>query len=214
MKHIKIWTSLLATMLIFSCSSTKISYSWRAENAITKPYHNVMVWGIVPEKDSSIRKQMETHLVNDLISKGYHAISSLEVYQSKAYKKLTENEIVSEFSKTGVDAVITLALLNTEKEERYYPAAVTAQPMNNDNNLDKYYSTVYEKVFTPGYYITTTTYFWESQVFEVAENRLVYTVRTKSFDPFTTDMLAHDNGLRILNDMLKKKVIRNQIPNK
>jgi hypothetical protein len=204
--------SIMAFFFIFSCNSTKISSSWKAENVQTKPYHNVMVWGLLAEKDSSLRKQMETHLVNDLVSKGYHAVSSTDVYKAKAYKKLTSSEIVDEFKNTGIDAVITLALLDKEKEEKYYPGGFYNQPGNMSSNLDKYYSGIYEKVFTPGYYIATTTYFWESSLFEVKADKMIYTVRTISFDPSTTETLAHENGLKIIKDMVKKKVILDIAP--
>lgn len=201
-------------ILLFSCSSTKITSSWKADQATAKPYRNVMVWGILPVNDSSTRRQIETHLVNDLVAKGYHAVSSMEVYASKAFKKLTDKEIIDEFRSTGVDAVITLVLLRKEKEEQYYPGGVFNQPVNNFNNLDKYSSTVYEKVFSPGYYISTTNYFWEANLFDIAENRLNYSVRTSSFEPATTEELAHKNGLIIVKDMLKKKVIPDLSPKK
>ncbi len=214
MKIRMIIPAIMATAFIFSCSSTKINSSWKAENAQTKPYHNVMVWGLLAEKDSSLRKQMETHLVNDLTSKGYHAVSSIDVYKSKAYKKLTSKEIVDEFKLTGVDAVITIALLNKEQEEKYYPGGFYNQPENTNmyGNLDKYYSGIYERVYTPGYYITTTSYFWESSLFEVKADKMIYSVQTKSFDPNTTETLAHENGLRIIKDMVKKKVILDIAP--
>lgn len=206
--------AIMATVALFSCSSTQISSSWKAEKTQAKAYHNVMVWGLLTEKDSSLRKQMETHLVNDLISKGYHAVSSLDVYKSKAYKKLTSNEIVDEFKLTGVDAVITIALLNKEKEEKYYPGGFYNQPANTNmyGSLDKYYSGIYERVYTPGYYITTTTYFWESSLFEVKGDKMIYSVQTRSFDPNTTETLAHENGVSIIKDMIKKKVIINAVP--
>ena len=204
----------MSAAFIFSCSSTKINSSWKAENVHAKPYHNVMVWGLLAEKDSSLRKQMETHLVNDLISKGYHAVSSMDVYKAKAYKKLNSTEIVDEFKLTGVDAVITIALLNKEKEEKYYTGGFYNQPANTNihGNLDKYYSGIYERVFTPGYYITTTTYFWESSLFEVKADKMIYAARTSSFDPNTTERLAHENGLKIIKDMVKKKVILDVAP--
>ena len=202
----------MGTMLILSCSSTKITSSWKAANMQTRVYHNIMVWAILPETDSVIRRQIETHLMNDLVGKGYHAVSSLQVYQAKAYKKLTSKEIVDEFARTGVDAVITLVLLNKEKEERYYPAGIINPSVNGSGNLDRYYSNVYEKVFTPGYYISTTNYFWEGNLFEVEADKLVYTVQTKSFDPASTETLAHENGLLIMKDMLKNKIIADQVP--
>ena len=206
--------AIMATAFFFSCSTTKINSSWKAENSQTKPYHNVMVWGLLTGKDSSLRKQMETHLVNDLISKGYHAVASMDVYKSKAFQKLTSKEIVDEFKLTGVDAVITIALLNKEKEEKYYPGGFNYQPPNTNmyGNLDHYYSGIYERVYTPGYYITTTTYFWESCLFEVKADKMIYSVQTNSFDPNTTETLAHENGLKIIKDMVKKKVILDVAP--
>lgn len=200
---------IILTSIFISCSSTKISSSWKDKNAQTKPYHNIMIWGLLPEKDSALRHHMEKHLVNDLAAKGYHAVSSIDVYKAKAYKKLTAAEILDEFKNTGIDAVITLVLLNKEKEEKYYPAGFYNQSVNENmrDGLDKYYSGVYERVFTPGYYITTTTYFWEGSLFEMNNNKMIYRVQTKSFDPYNTEMLAHENGLKMINDMIKKKVI-------
>lgn len=212
MKIKMIISAIMATAFIFSCSSTKINSSWKAENTLTKPYHNLMVWGLMTEKDSSLRKQMETHLVNDLISKGYHAVSSMDVYKVKANKKLSSAEILDEFKSTGIDAVITIALLNKEKEEKYYPGGFHNEPSNNYGSLDRYYSGIYEKVFTPGYYITTTTFFWESNLFEVKGDKMIYSVRTRSFDPNTAETLAHENGLKIIRDMVKQKVILDVAP--
>ncbi|HEX2682425.1 MAG TPA: hypothetical protein VHL77_00735 [Ferruginibacter sp.] len=217
MKKINFKLILLAPLFILSCTSSKINSSWKAENSQTRSYHNIMVWAILPEKDSTIRKQMETHLVNDLIGKGYHAISSLDVYSSQAYKKLSSKEIVDEFKTTGVDAVMTVVLLNKEKEEKYYPGGVLNQPVyndpgNNSGTLDRYYSTVYEKILTPGYYISTTNYFWESKFFEVDKDKLIYSVRSGSFDPASTERLAHEHGLLIMKDMMKKKLILDKMP--
>jgi len=204
----KIINAVFLTATLFSCKSTKISSSWKAENHVNKPYHNVMVWSILPETDSMLRRQIETHLVNDLVNKGYHAISSLEVYKEKAYKKLTPQQIVNEFKSSAVDAVLSVVLLNKEKEEKYYPGGFFNQPVNDYGNLDRYYSNVYERILTPGYYARTTNYYWESNLFEIKTDELVYSVQTKSFDPYTTDLLAHENGLLIIKDMVKKKIIK------
>lgn len=201
--------ALILTAFIFSCNSTKITSSWRAENATKKPYRNIMVWGLLAEKDSSLRYQMETHLVNDLIGKGYRAFASTDVYKAKAYKKITSAEILDEFKNTGIDAVITIALLSKEKEEKFYPGGYQRIPSYYTGNLDKYYSGIYERIFTPGYYITSTTYFWESSLFELPGAAMTYCVRTKSFDPLTSEKLAHENGLQIIKDMVKKKLILN-----
>lgn len=208
----KIITAVFLTVALFSCKSTRITAAWKAQDHISKPYHNLMVWAILPETDSMLRRQIETHLVNDLVDKDYHAISSLDVYKEKAYKKFSPQEIVNEFKSTGVDAVLSIVLLNKEQEEKYYPGGYFNQPVNNYGNFDKYYSNVYERVLTPGYYVKTTNYYWESNLFEIPAELLVYSVRTKSFDPYTSDLLAHENGLLIIKDMVKKKIIKKPLP--
>lgn len=210
MKTNKIITVILACTFLFSCSSTRLASSWKAENSNTKIYHNIMVWGILTEKDSSLRSKMEAHLVNDLAGKGYHAVSSFSVFGQGNYKKISEKEIVEKFKNTGVDAVITMVLLDKSKEQMYVSPGIINNPSNIDQ-VNRYYSATYDKVFSPGYYVTTTNYFWESNFFEVSEDKLVYSVRTKSFDPSSTDMLAHENGVTILKDMIRKKVILDRV---
>ncbi len=208
----KVITVIITTVLLFSCSTTKITSSWKAEDHAAKQYYNIMVWGILTEKDSTLRKQIETHLVNDLIEKGYHTVSSIEVYRSKAYKKLTKKEIVDEFKETGVDAIITLVLLNRQKEELFVPPSISSNPVASFDDINKYYSSVFDKIYTPGYYFSSTNYYWESNLFEVKEDKLVYSVQTKSFDPSNTEILAHENGTMIIKDMIRKKVIISKNP--
>lgn len=210
MKTIKLLGAVLLGSFFISCNSTKLTSSWKAANTATKSYHNIMVWGILTEKDSALKANMETHLVNDLADKGYHAISSLRVFGSRSYKKLTEKEIVDQFRNSGVDAVITIVLLDKQKEEVYVPPSIINNPVSQDH-VDKYYSNVYDKVFSPGYYVSTTNYFWESNLFEVNQDKLVYSARTKSFDPASANMLAHEHGLLLIKDMAKKKLITDQV---
>lgn len=209
MKTLKLLPVVIG-VLFLSCSSSKLTSSWKAKDAITKTYYNIMVWGILTENDSTLKRNMESHLVNDLVEKGYHAISSLEVFGSRSYTKLTEKEIVDQFRNSGVDAVVSIALLNKEKEQVYVSTGVATNPVSFDQ-VDKYYSSIYDRVFTPGYYVTSINYFWESNLFEVKEAKLVYSAKTKSFDPASANMLAHENGLLLIKDMVKQKVIVDQL---
>lgn len=207
MKYSYYSVALLLTLLLFSCSSTKITSSWKAENVTTKPYRHIMVWGILKEEDRLLREKMEMHIVNDLKSMGYDAFSSMSIYGAKAFSRLSSTEIVEQFNHSGVDAVVTIVLLKKEKETIYVPAGVEFNPVNPFYQIDKYYFSIFDKIYTPGYYTTTTKYFWESNLYEVKGDKLVYSVQSKSFDPSSTETLAHENGVSILKDMLKKKVI-------
>ena len=66
---------------------------------------------------------------------------------------------------------------------------------------------MYNRVYGPGYYVTDTRYFWESNLFDVASKELIYSVQTESFDPASSETLAHEYGKLIVKDMVKHRVL-------
>ncbi|HEY8894521.1 MAG TPA: hypothetical protein VIM79_06885, partial [Niastella sp.] len=66
---------------------------------------------------------------------------------------------------------------------------------------------MYNRVYGPGYYVTNTKYFWESNLFDVASKELIYSVQTESFDPASSESLAHEYGKLIVKDMVKHQLL-------
>lgn len=60
---------------------------------------------------------------------------------------------------------------------------------------------------TEGYFSTNTKYIWESNLYDLANNTLVYSSQSQSFDPLTTETLGHEYGQMIVKDMVKKNVL-------
>ena len=56
-------------------------------------------------------------------------------------------------------------------------------------------------------FVTNTKYFWESNFYEMESKELLYSVQTKSFNPVSTESLAHEYGKMIVNNMEKKGII-------
>jgi hypothetical protein len=59
----------------------------------------------------------------------------------------------------------------------------------------------------PGYYETSTRYFWECNLYNPQSQKLVYSVQTQSFDPASVDALAHEHGKKIVQAMIKDGVL-------
>jgi len=55
--------------------------------------------------------------------------------------------------------------------------------------------------------IEDTRYFWESNLFDVVSKELIYSVQTESFEPASSDILAHEYGKLIVKDMVKSQVL-------
>lgn len=203
---------LIILFLIVGCSSSRITHSWKSETVSAKSYEKIMVIGIIKDHDRNMREKMENHLAEDLKARGYNAVSSLKEYGPKAFDNIDEEGALNKLSNSGVDAVITIVLLDKERERNYVPARVYYSPyIIYQRHFWGYYSTIYDRIYSPEYYQQVNTkYFWESNFYDLETKQLLYSVQTESFDPASAESLGHEYGEMIVKDMLEKKIINHQ----
>lgn len=167
-----------------------------------------MVIAMNGEKDASLRQKMEQHMVGDLKGLGYNAVSAMDEYGPKAFRQQSESAVIENLNDHEIDAVLTIVLLDKTKERNYIPSSIYYSPYSlYYRRFWGYYTTMYDRVYGPGYYTTDTRYFWESNLYDVRSKELLYTAQTQSFDPPSSESLAHEYGKVIANDMVKKNVL-------
>jgi hypothetical protein len=205
------WIVLIILLVIAGCSSSKITSSWKAENLVPKQYNKILVLGLVNEPDRTIREKMEEHIVGDLKNLGYTAVCSCDEFNPKTFENLSEQQALDKLSKSGIDAVLTVVLLDKTQERYYVSGWVQYSPyFIYQNHFYGYYRTMYDRVYTPGYYTVDTKYFWESNFYELGNKYLLYSAQSQSFDQANTQSLAHEYGQMIVNDMVNKNVLKLQ----
>lgn len=191
------------------CTTSKITSTWKAENTVFQNYNKIMVLGLIREADRTLQENMENHFVSDLSNLGYNVVSSLKEYGPKAFDKLDEEAAIEKLKSSGVDAVITIVLLDKQKERKYIPGNMYYSPYGYYyNRFWGYYGTLYRRIYEPGYYVTDTKYFWESNFYDMSTRKLVYSVQTQSFDPANSESLAHEYGELIVKNMVKENVLQ------
>lgn len=211
MKKKNKWIVLILLLMVvgLGCSTSSITTSWKAENTVPKRYNKIMVLGLIREADRTLQVNMENHLVNDLMELGYNAVSSFQEYGPKAFDNMDEEAAVGKLKNSGVDAVLTIVLLDKEKEKRYYPGYTYYSPYGYYyNRFWGYRTTLYRRIYEPGYYVTNTKYFWESNFYDMGTQKLLYSVQTQSFDPATSESLGHEYGQMIMQDMVKNNIVK------
>lgn len=206
------WIGFAFLLIAAGCSSSKITTSWKAEGATPKKYSKIMVLALIREADRTIQQNMENHFVGDLKDLGYNAVSSLQEYGPKAFDKMDEEAAILKLKNSGVDAVITIVLLDKQKERKYVPGNMHYSPYNHFyDRFWGYRNTLYNRIYEPGYYVTDTKYFWESNLYEMGTQKLVYSVQTQSFDPATSEIMGHEYGLMIVKNMVKQHVLQHSV---
>lgn len=208
MKNIKWFVGALAIFTIISCNGTQVISSYKNEKVAAKDYKKILVLGIFQQKERALRQEAEMQLVNRLIEQGYNASSAMKDFGPKAFEKVTEDQLAANLKTSGYDAVITTALLDKKDERNYQQGTSRIQPVGVFyNRFGRYYSTVYDRVYQPGYYTKSTDYFLESNLYDIVSGDLLYSVQTKSYDPSSATSLAIDNSKKVVKDLKDKGVL-------
>jgi hypothetical protein len=206
--RIKQFAGSLLVLLLMGCASSRITHSWKAENTAAKKYNKIMVLGLIRDADIRVRERMEDHLAGDLKDLGYQAVSSLKEYGPKAFDNMDEKAALDKLRSSGIDAVVTIVMLDKTRERHYVPGYITYSPYAiYYNRFWGYYSTMYGRIYSPGYYEVNTRYFWESNLYDMSSKELIYSAQTETFDPASVETLGHEYGKMIVHDMIKNNVL-------
>ncbi|MES2702201.1 MAG: hypothetical protein V4649_06155 [Bacteroidota bacterium] len=198
---------LVLSIWLFSCTSTKVISSWTKPGTSADQFRNIIVLAVVGDENRALQQQMELQVANELKTLGYNATSFFQQNGPKALDQGDEQAALGQISKGGADAILTIVLLDTAKEHQYVPGRVNYYPVTYYHRFWGYYGTMYNRLYTPGYFTTNTRYFWETNLYHANGQELVYSVRTHSFDASSVSDLAEDYGRIIVKDMVKSGVI-------
>ncbi|MGH2664691.1 hypothetical protein [Flavobacterium sp.] len=201
------WTSIIITFCFVSCGTSKITDSWKANNENLGTYNKIMVLGLISNSESCVQEKMEDHMVGDLKDLGYNAISSLSEYGPKFFENMDEKTALTKIRNNGVDAVITIVMLDKKSKKDYVPAYIHHSPYGYyHDRFWNYQAVLYNRIYESDYYVTNTKYFWESNFYRMVDQKLIYSVQTESFDPSNSERLGHEYGKLIIKDMVRQKV--------
>ncbi|MEO8763458.1 MAG: hypothetical protein ABI416_04185 [Ginsengibacter sp.] len=208
MKHMKYVFLIAAISLLAACSSTKVTSSWKSPEIAASPLSmkKIMVAALLPDKNRELQKSMEKQLVGELKSKGIDAVSAYEMYGPKYFPQ-DEHKAIDKLQQSGVDGFLTISLLDKSKEKSYNPGYSQFQPIGYYRSWFGYYRTVYGRVYDPGYYSTQTKYYWESNLYNLPGEKLIYSAQSQSFDPSSINHLANDYSGKLVNDMMKQGLV-------
>ena len=194
----------LPLILLFSCTATRITSSWTAPSAGNKNYQKILVVSVIQNEDSTMRNKMEEHMVTDLQSLGYNAVAYSGVFKQGTMKNMRYDSVRNRLTNLGIDGVITISLMAKEKESVYVKDKGTVKPDNLP--MGSFWETpavVRQEVGRPGYYITSTQYYWESNFYDVGTIDLLYNAKSTAFEVSSAKSLAHKYGKKIVDDMQK-----------
>jgi hypothetical protein len=182
----RIFSFLLLSLIMWGCGPTqKITGSWASPEATANgPYNKVFV--VVLSPNSTANYDIEAQMANTLISRGFKVLRSTDIFPPKfsITQDLTREQLTEAIAKRGCDAVLMLSLLDSKEVESYNPGTVYA-PVNYGyyGSYYGYYNHYYPQVYSPGYYSVDKTYYLETNLYDLAADKLLWSVQSEARNP-------------------------------
>ncbi len=202
--------------LFGACQTTKLVGSWKKPEAAPKQFNSLGV--VVMSPNMSNRTLLETSVAGELRSKGIPATATFDIFPLAGKKNIVKEldidpEELKQMVKARVqrfefDALLIIGVLDVQKESRYNQGSSFsfAFPVY-DYTYYGYYNYAYTTIHYPGYYTTNTTYFVESNLYDVESENLIWTGQTKTEDPQSVAKEAPDFARLIVNEMIGKNAL-------
>ena len=212
MKKILLIGIPLLALLFASCSTSKITDSYTTQQGLTtNPARKILVLGLFSDKNRAAKRSMEEQLAVDLQKFGYNAVAATDEFGPTAFRGMTEKEALQKLQNEGIEQVVTINLVDKNNQKRYVPASPAYGYAPGFWGYYSYYSPwayrPYYRPYRPGYTETTTRYVFETNLYDVTNNQLLYSAQSQTVDASTMGALASDYARDIVKDMRKKNVL-------
>ena len=199
---------IILALLLAGCSTSGRITHWRTPDTYSMKHKKIMVVGIV--KDSLLRRQMEEHFAGDLKELGYISVSAIQQFGYDGLGKLSQEQTYTTLCDNGIDAVITIVLIDKSKEKAF------GRQRFKTNLNSFYYNRIWNYFNMQSDQVQLTAdpsnhhSFWETVFFDLSTLQTLYVARTNSFKFSSADTLAHEYGTALVKNMVKQKILYKQ----
>ncbi len=105
------------SIFVYGCHPQKTITLWKTQHTILPSQNKIMVVSIIKDHNDSMRIDVEDGMVKNLQSLGYYAVSSFREFGKKGLSDLSQEATFIKLCNNGIDAVLTIAVLDKVKQE-------------------------------------------------------------------------------------------------
>jgi len=153
--------------------------------------------------DAVIRRAYEDSFVSKLKAGKTDAFSSAAVMPTES--EYSRDSILAAINAMNADAVIVTRLIGVEEKEVYNPPVYT--PLPGHAGLYGYYTGAVRVIYEPGYISRHKSVKLETNLYDAATEKLVWSIQTESIDPSTPDTLIESKIATVIKHLRKQKLI-------
>lgn len=203
----------LGTVLAACSASTEITGSWKNPAAATNNLSNILVTAL--SDNTPARQTVENDLAAALSQNGIKAEKSIDVLPPSFTKgdKPDKDVLLDKVRGTGVTAILTVALINKETENRYVPGNYGYEPIPRFGYYGRfwgYYTNWYPTLYSPGYYTEDKVYFIETNLYDANTEELLWSAQSETYNPNSLSTFSKEFAGVVIAKMKQDGVIRSE----
>ena len=196
--------ALFASLLFSSCSTTKITETWKDDGYQGAPFSDLFVIGVA--KKETTRRSFENMFVEKLKAAGVQAVASSSVMESN--QKIEKEAILAAIEKLDIDAVLITRLVSLKEKEIRSPS--TSEQGRPDDYQGRYYtdySTAYGAPHQPAEYTTSIRVGLETKLYDVETEKLIWAATSKTANPKSKIKLFDAVIEALVRDLKRNKLL-------
>jgi len=220
----KLLMIFVAGLILAGCApSTELRISWKTGDYPPKKYSKIGILALL--KSNEARIDVETGVANALAAKGIRSAVTWDIWQFANNKEIMDKmnltqEQLREVIKKKVadqkmDALLVISMFDAFKESRYVPGKSVSVGVGFSPGMYPAYGYPYygyvgysfETMSTPGYYEDVSTYFVESNLYDIASENLIWTGQTSTKMESDLETEAQKFALTIVRGMFQDGVL-------
>ncbi len=161
---------LLFLLLLSSCATTELSAVWRDESFHGRIQKTVVVGAF---RSAAIRNLFEDEFVRMLGGRGVNAVASYTIVPIEELKN--RDEVMKRIRETGADSALMTRLVDRRTQRTYVPGEAYFVP-----GYYYYWGPYFDYIYTPGYILEEEIAYAETNIYELSEQRLIWSARSRT----------------------------------
>ncbi len=199
--------AIVGALAIASCTSTTtVAGSWRDPSFPGGTLRRPLVVAIANRP--VLRLELEDELVYALQRAGVDALASHAIFPER---ELNVTIVRDRLAQTDRDSMMVTHLVDVKRETVVVPGEAEAYsmvaPYPRYGTWGAYYTSTYGIVSSPGYTYESKRYVLQTNLYSLANQRLVWTVVTESEEPTSLDPAIRNFAEVVVNDLERTGVL-------
>jgi hypothetical protein len=190
----------VAAWTLTACASTRITDSWKAPGVTSLDFKKVVVIAI--SRDDMVRRTAEDEMVRQIQARGRAQAVASHTFLGDPEAKDVE-QAKAKIGQMGFDGAVTMRLVSSAQETTYVPGSYPTPYYG----FYGYYGYAWPTVYDPGYLRTDTIVQVETNVYAVADEKLLWSGVSETFNPSNAREVVDDLAKALAAELRKQGLI-------